>query len=142
MSLFLFSVFLGTVIAVHLAMNARVGEILGSPGTGNALFWGIGALMGLVIWLAWGDWAAIRNVGTVPPALWLAGAMGASLVLGIAFVMPRLGVGPTTVGLVLGQVICGALLSHFGWLSQPIRLDPMKSAGIVTMLVGVWMVIR
>lgn len=140
-SLFLMSVGLGVVIAVHLAMNARAGEVLGSPRTGNTIFWAVGAVTGLAIWLAGGEWSALGKVANVPAGLWLAGVMGASLVLGISYAMPRLGVGPTTVGLLLGQLFTGVIMSHFGWLSsEAIPLSAMKLTGVAAMVAGVFMV--
>ena len=141
-SLFLMSVGLGVVIAVHLAMNARAGEVLGSPRTGNTIFWVVGAVTGLAIWLGSGEWNALTKVVNVPAGLWLAGVMGASLVLGISYAMPRLGVGPTTVALLLGQLCAGVVMSHFGWLSnEAIPLSVMKLTGIGAMVAGVFMVV-
>ena len=133
----------GVVIAVHLAMNARIGEMLGSPRTGNSLFWIIGALTGLIIWVASGEWQALKNVGQVHPSLWLAGAMGASIVLATAFLIPRLGVGPTTVALVGGQIAAGVIMSHFGWLStQVTSLDPARLTGLGLMAIGIGLVMK
>lgn len=136
-SLFGLSVFLGVVIAVHLAMNARAGDLLGSPRTGNAVFWAVGAITGLLIWLTGGELASLGKVTGVPAYLWLAGAMGASLVLGISYAMPRLGVGPTTAGLLLGQLAAGVALSHFGLLSsEAIPLTLKKIVGVAAMAGG------
>ena len=46
------TMFLGVVLAVHLAMNGAVGAALNNPRVGNALFWCIGAAMALVIGLS------------------------------------------------------------------------------------------
>ena len=42
--LYLLTVFLGVLLTVHLAMNARVGAAMANPRVGNALFWCIGAI--------------------------------------------------------------------------------------------------
>lgn len=143
LSLFGLTIGLGAVIAVHLAMNARAGELVGSPRTGNAVFWIVGALTGLAIWLSSGELATLPKALEIPAWLWLAGAMGAALVLGISYAMPRLGVGPTTVGLLFGQLATGMLLSHFGWLSaEAIPLNAAKLAGVAAMAAGVVLVVR
>ena len=140
--LFGFSVFLGVIIAVHLAMNARVGELLGSPRAGNSLFWLIGAVTGLIIWAAGGEWVALQRAQTVPGGLWLAGVFGASLVLGVSYTMPRLGAGPTTIGLLAGQLIAGIVISHFGWLSpQAIPVSATKLVGVGAVAVGIYLVV-
>ena len=141
-SLFTLSIFLGVIIAVHLAMNARAGDLLGSPRTGNAVFWMVGALTGLVIWMTGGEFGTLGKVTSVPSYLWLAGALGASLVLGISYAMPRLGVGPTTAGLLLGQLAAGVLLSHFGLLSpEAIPLNLKKIAGVAAMAGGAFLLV-
>src|SRR4029453_7392626 len=50
--LYLFTMFLGILLTVHLAMNGKVGAVLNNPRVGNALFWCIGAAMALapVLW--------------------------------------------------------------------------------------------
>jgi len=40
---YLFTIFLGIILAVHLSMNGKVGSALGNPRVGNALFWCVGA---------------------------------------------------------------------------------------------------
>ncbi len=47
--LLLFTMFLGVILAVHLAMNGKVGAVLVNPRVGNALFWCIGAAAAVAI---------------------------------------------------------------------------------------------
>ena len=47
--LYLFTVFLGVILAVHLSMNGKVGSALNNARVGNALFWCIGAFGALII---------------------------------------------------------------------------------------------
>ena len=49
--LYVLTMFLGVVLAVHLAMNGKVGSVLNNARVGNALFWCIGALGALAIGL-------------------------------------------------------------------------------------------
>ena len=50
--LYALTMFLGVVLTVHLAMNGKVGAVIGNPRVGNALFWCIGALTALAIGLS------------------------------------------------------------------------------------------
>jgi transporter family-2 protein len=133
---------IGVTLALHLAMNADVGKKIENVRAANAVFWAIGALVALSIWLASPNRSAISRLGEVNPALLLAGLLGASLVLGIAILIPRIGAGPTNVISLSGQVIMGMLISHFGILSsthQPIT--PLKILGIAIMLGGAVMAV-
>ena len=60
--LYLLTLGLGVVLAVHLAMNGKVGSMLENPRVANAVFWCIGALTALLI--GWTGWKA-GPTGTV-----------------------------------------------------------------------------
>ena len=97
--------FLGVVLTVHLAMNGKVGAVIGNPRVGNALFWCIGAVMAIVIGLSGWQAGALSGLKQVNPMLLTAGAMGASLVFAIAWLIPQIGAGPMTLTLFAGQII-------------------------------------
>lgn len=139
----LLSVAIGVLASIHLAMNGKISTLLVSTSTANFLFWAIGALTAGVIWIASGGREALGRVTQVPPYLWLAGAFGASIVLGISFLMPRFGVAQTTVGLLLGQLAMGAIISHFGWFASPVAtLDAYRLVGLLLVVGGTVLVVR
>ena len=136
--LFLFSMFLGVVLTVHLAMNGKVGAVLNNARVGNAMFWCIGAAMAVAIGLSGWQAGALSGLKQVNPILLTAGAMGASLVFAIAWLIPRIGAGPFTLTLLTGQIISGLVLSHFGWLGSPVQPIGLKSLiGTLIMVGGV-----
>ncbi len=72
-----------------------------------------------------------------------AGAMGATLVFGIAWLIPQVGAGPFTLALLGGQIISAMVLSHFGWLGSP--KQPVVTAnliGVAVMIVGIVLTTR
>jgi len=129
---------LGVVLAVHLAMNGKVGAVLNNARVGNALFWCIGALGAVMIGLTgWGS-GALQPLKQVNPVLLTAGLMGACLVFAIAWLIPQVGAGPVMITLLAGQVIGGLLMSHFGWLGSPVQpITLMKVIGVAVMIGGV-----
>ena len=114
------TVFLGVILTVHLAMNGAVGAAIGNPRVGNALFWCIGAVMALLIGATGWQAGALSGLGKVNPLMLTAGAMGASLVFGIAWIIPQIGAQQMTVMLLTGQILSAMVLSHFGWLGSPV----------------------
>ena len=135
--LYLFTIFLGVILAVHLSMNGKVGSVLNNARVGNALFWCIGAggavLIGLTGWQA----GALQPLKQVHPLLLTAGVLGASLVFAIAWLIPQVGAGPVMISLLAGQVIGGLVMSHFGWLGSPVQpISWAKIAGVVVMVGG------
>jgi bacterial/archaeal transporter family-2 protein len=137
-ALYLLTAFLGVVLAVHLAMNGRVGSALNNARVANALFWCIGAATAVVIGFTGWQGNALAPLAKVSPLLLTAGILGAGLVFAIAWVYPRIGAGPLFITMLAGQVIGGLTLSHFGWLGS--QQDPVtlkKILGVAVMVGGV-----
>jgi transporter family-2 protein len=133
----LLALLLGVVLSVHLGMNAQVGSILRNPRMGNAIFWTIGGITAILIGLTAWDPAVFQNLRQVPIWLLTAGAMGAALVFGIAWVIPQIGAGTFFVLLIAGQVITGMILSHFGVLGSPVDpITTMKVVGVLLLVTG------
>ena len=136
--LILMTMFLGIILAVHLAMNGKVGVALENPRVANAVFWCIGAVTAVMIGLSGWQSGALAPMRQVHPLLLTAGALGACLVFAIAWLIPQIGAGPVMIILIAGQVIGGMVMSHFGWLGSPVQpVTLMKAAGVVVMICGV-----
>src|SRR5947207_1460930 len=136
--LYLLGIFLGVILTVHLAMNGKVGAALNNARVGNALFWVIGGVTAVIVGLTGWQEGVLAPLKTVNPILLTAGAMGGCLVFGIAWLFPRIGASYGTIMLLLGQVISGVILSHFGWLGSP--KEPVtipQLSGIAVMVAGV-----
>lgn len=128
---------LGVVLAVHLAMNGKVGSVMGNPRVANALFWCIGALAAVAIGVSGWQSGALAPLKQVHPLLLTAGAIGACLVFAIAWLIPEVGAGTVMITLLVGQIVGGLVLSHFGWLGSPVQpVTLMKIVGVVLMIAG------
>jgi bacterial/archaeal transporter family-2 protein len=136
--LYVFTIFLGVVLAVHLAMNGMVGSAIKNPRVGNAVFWCIGALGATAIGLTGWQSGALNPIKQVHPLLLSAGILGACLVFAIAWLIPQVGAGSVMITLLAGQVMGGLILSHFGWLGSPVEpITLTKIAGVAVMIGGV-----
>jgi len=141
MYLYILMLLIGIVLALHLTMNAQVGVFLKNAKMGNALFWTIGGITAILIGLTSWDSEVLTRIKDVPMWLLTAGAIGAALVFGIAWVIPQIGGGPAFVLMVAGQVIAGMVFSHFGLLGSPVEpISLMKVVGVLLLLGGVGMV--
>jgi transporter family-2 protein len=136
--LYVLTILLGVVLAVHLAMNGKVGSVLNNARVGNALFWCIGALGAVVIGLTGWRGDALNPLKEVHPMLLTAGILGACLVFAIAWLIPQVGAGPVMITLIAGQVLGGLVMSHFGWLGSPVQpITVVKLVGVAVMIGGV-----
>jgi transporter family-2 protein len=133
------TMFFGVVLTVHLAMNGAVGAAIGNARVANAVFWCIGAVTALAIGLSGWSAGALDGLKNVNPLMLTAGAMGASLVFGIAQLVPQVGPANFFIVLLTGQVITGLVLSHFGWLGPQSSLSMTQLLGAAIMLVGVYL---
>jgi len=141
--LYAFTVIIGVVLTVHLAMNGKVGAAIDNPRVGNAVFWCIGALMALIIGFSGWQSGALQPLSQVNPILLAAGALGATLVFGIAWLIPQIGAGPLTMIMLCGQILGGIVLSHFGWLGSPVKpVNAVNLLGAAVMIAGVALATR
>jgi transporter family-2 protein len=136
--LYFLTMFLGVILAVHLAMNGKVGSVLNNARVGNALFWCIGAIGAIAIGLTGWQNGALGPLKQVSPVLLTAGVLGACLVFAIAWLIPQVGAGSVMITLLAGQVLGGLIMSHYGWLGSPVQpVTLTKVAGVVVMIGGV-----
>jgi len=136
--LYVLTMFLGVVLAVHLAMNGKVGSVLNNARVGNALFWCIGAVGAVAIGLTGWQTGALGPLRQVHPVLLTAGILGACLVFAIAWLIPQVGAGPLMITLLAGQILGGLLMSHYGWLGSPVQpVTLTRLAGVALMIGGV-----
>jgi transporter family-2 protein len=135
---YLFTIFLGIVLALHLAMNGKVGSALNNPRVANALFWCIGAMAAVIIGLTGWHHGVLDGLKSVHPLLLTAGGLGACLVFAIALMLPEVGARAMFITLIAGQVFGGMILSHYGWLGSPVqRISATNVFGALIMIGGV-----
>ena len=141
--LYVLTMLLGVVLAVHLAMNGKVGSVLQNARVGNALFWCIGALGAVAIGLSGWRSGVLEPLKQVHPVLLTAGVLGACLVFAIAWLIPKVGAGSVMITLLAGQVLGGLIMSHFGWLGSPVQpITLAKVVGVLIMIGGVVLATR
>jgi bacterial/archaeal transporter family-2 protein len=134
----MFTIFLGVILAVHLAMNGKVGAALSNPRVGNALFWCIGACTAVIIGATGWRSGALAGLRDVPVILLTAGALGACLVFAIAWLLPQVGARAMFITLLAGQIIGGMTLSHYGWLGSAVqKVSWVNIVGALVMIGGV-----
>lgn len=129
----------GIGIPVLAALNARLGQLVGSPFAAGVVLFCVALLCALTVLMTQG-FQPLKSVPTQPKHLFLAGILVAFYVLSITFVAPRFGVGNAVFFVLLGQLISAAAIDHFGLFGAPVSpLGLLRAAGIGLMAAGVFL---
>jgi bacterial/archaeal transporter family-2 protein len=117
---------------------ALQGQVMGAAdraaGTATSVFvtYGVGGVLATAYWLARG--ASLDALRRVPWPSWLAGALGLTIVAGIGYAAPRLGLAKTLVVTVAAQLLAAALLEQ--------QFDLKRAAGLALTIAGVWLTVK
>ena len=98
------------------------------------------SLFPLLLFLGGGKLSQWRDL---PWYVFLAGAFGLIVLASISFLIPRIGASSAIILIMVGQVIIGVILDHFGLLGstvQPISLP--RVAGILVIFLGLWITLK
>jgi len=78
-------------------------------------------------------WNAIAHSA---PYWGTAGALGAGILVGMAFALPRLGIAAGLAGIILGQLLAGVVIDSAGWGATRIPLASARLVGLALMAAG------
>lgn len=128
----------GVGIPLLAALNASLGQRIGSPVAAGVVLFAVAFLAALAVLLVSGGAGALVRVPGQPPVLLLAGLLVAFYILSITFVAPRFGLANAILFVLLGQLVSAAIIDATGFLGLAAReVTPMRVLGLVVMAVGV-----
>jgi len=128
----------GIGIPILAALNANLGQRLGSPASAALVLFVVAFLTALVAVIVFGG--KFTGLMAAPKYLFVAGSLIAFYVLAITWIAPTFGVGNAVFFVLLGQLISAALIDHFGLFGAnvtPVTLT--RFIGIVVMATGVFL---
>ena len=131
----------GGMIAMQSPINAALGRTIGvlESGLFNFLV-GSAFLVLVVLFFGRGN---ILQVTNTPPWQWIGGILGATLVLSTIVCVPRIGALSTIVAMIVGNLLLGALIDHFGWFGLPvIPFSLQRLAGFAAIALGLFLVMK
>lgn len=72
-----------------------------------------------------------------------AGGFGLAVIGAMTYMIPRVGATSALLILIVGQLLIGAVLDHYGWFGVSVRpLELSRLLGVLVMLGGVWLTVR
>jgi transporter family-2 protein len=85
----------------------------------------------------------LKSWREVPPYVLIAGFFGLVAISGLSYTIPRSGATATIFLILIGQLVIGATIDHYGWLGTDVRpFEFTRALGVVVMFVGVWLMLR
>src|SRR5512133_2578941 len=98
-----------------------------------------GAIVALIPLLFMGG-GKLSQWRSLPWYALIAGVFGLVVISAISYSIPRIGVASATISIVVGQILIGTVLDHFGLLGASVRpLDLSRLLGLAVMMLGLWL---
>lgn len=119
------------------AMGQKVGGIAGSfiVHLSGMIF------SGIFLFIRGGE--KIRDWNTLPWYMLCAGIFGLILYQTISITLPRLGSTMMVTLIIIGQLVLGVVIDHFGWLGVPVHpISVSRMVGVLALLGGGYLIAR
>lgn len=130
----------GVGIPFLAALNANLGQRIGSPVAAGVVLFAVAFASALVVLVLTGGAAALARVPGQPPVLFLAGCLVAFYILTITFVAPRFGLANAILFVLLGQLVSAAVIDATGLMGLAARpVSAVRLLGLAVMAVGVFL---
>ena len=127
----------GIAAGTQAAINGALGRSAGMLETTFFSFLvGVVALGMLTGLIGRGQFAAILQA---PPWQWVGGLLGAFYVFILVFTVPRIGVSAAILGAIIGQILIGTIIDHFGLTGQAIPLNMNRVAALGLFASGLYL---
>ncbi len=129
----------GVGIPVMAALNSGLGQKLGNPFAAVFVLCLVATFTVVVLLFATG-WPPLKTIVAPSPAQLTAGALFIFYIASITYVAPKIGLGNAVFFVLLGQLVCAALIDHFALLgAQQSSLSAKRAVGLALMVAGVYL---
>jgi bacterial/archaeal transporter family-2 protein len=131
----------GVAVGLQMTLASLITQRLGTLESTFIVHLGGAVVAGIpLLFLTGGNLGQWRSL---PWYAFSAGALGLVVIGAVTYCIPRLGVAPTIVLVVVGQLCIGVVLDHFGLLGLEVNpLTLSRVVGILVLFAGTWLVIR
>jgi len=131
----------GVAVGVQTPIAGAMGQKIG--GTASSVIVHLSGLILSIILLVFRRGENIQAWDKLPWYMFGAGIFGLILYQTINVTLPRLGATTMLALIIIGQLLTGVVLDHFGWLGVTARpIDPTRLVGIVVLLIGGYLMIK
>jgi bacterial/archaeal transporter family-2 protein len=135
---------IGIAFAVQTSINATLARGIGSPVLATLISFGVGFAALMALSVATGQFQHVSGAGirALPVWVWLSGGLlGASIVFGSVFLVPKIGVAALAAFVIAGQLAAAAVIDHFGLFGVPVHeIGLLRVTGLVMLFAGALLV--
>jgi len=140
-----FIIFIGLIGGIAVGVQGPLASLMSQRiGVLESVFYvHLGGTFAALIPLIFYGGRNLSRWNTLPWYVLGAGALGLVVISAMSFMVPRIGVAPSTVLIVAGQLFVGVILDHYGLLGVDSRsLDSTRILGLLLVFVGVWLTVK
>ena len=131
----------GAAVGIQAPMAGAMSERLGGTASSFIVHLSGAILSGVLLFLRGGE--KMRDWQTLPWYMLIAGVWGLVLYLTISVTLPKLGGTMMMTLVIVGQLLVGMVIDHFGWLGVPVHpIGWERIVGILVLIAGGWLIAR
>jgi transporter family-2 protein len=141
----LLTIFIGLLGGVAVGVQTPIANVIGQKvgSAASSVVVHISGLVFSVIVLIIYRGENIQNWRTLPWWAYLAGLFGVILYLTINFTIPRIGTTAAISLIIIGQLIAGTVIDHFGFFGNAIHsIDGGRLIGLLLLVIGSYLLTR
>ncbi len=131
----------GLAVGIQSPLIGGMGQRVGAASSSLILSIS-GAVFSVLLLLARGG----ENIGawrTLPWYMLVCGIFGVVIALTITYTIPKVGAGVAATLIIIGQLMAGMLVDHFGLFGVPVRpVDISRAVAVLFLLVGGYLMVR
>ncbi|MDW8570305.1 DMT family transporter [Staphylococcus shinii] len=127
---------------IQTAINSALGQQLHSSIMASLISFTVGTIVLFILTLIFNKSLKVTTFnskeGKLKPIYFIGGILGVIFVTTNIILMPHLGAALTTIIVMLGQMLMGVIIDHFGLLGTNVnKITPRKVLGIIAIMIGI-----
>ena len=131
----------GVAVGIQSPIAGAMGKRVGGTASSFIIHLSGMILSGILLVIRGGE--NIKDWNRLPWYMLGAGVFGVILYQTINVTLPRLGSTMMVTLIIVGQLLVGVLIDHFGWLGVPAHpIDASRVVGVVVLLAGAFLIAR
>ena len=129
----------GIAVGIQSPIAGAMAQRVGGTASSFVVHLSGAVLSGVLLFLRGGE--RIRDWQTLPWYMLIVGVWGLILYLTISVTLPRLGGTMVVTLIIVGQLLVGIVIDHFGWLGVPVHpISVARTLGVIVLLVGGYLI--